>query len=267
MATNIKLFLKKYSSIPNAFIDDFHSVYDRSIKDEFKIDLDIVAKWLKCRKDNLKSTLLESYQNEVDYIIVKDDTSKKPGRKLEKILLTADCFKFLCMRSKTEKSQMVRRYYVELENLMEKYSADFTEKLQQRIAELERNQKKKPSSNRGVIYVIKASEKYDSIYKLGRSRNLKARLQSYNSGKMDDVEVIHIFETDMIETVETCVKAMLSAKQYRNIKEVYEVDIDIIKSVIKDCANLALKTHYKISKPSKMKGGYYMVVDKIAAKL
>ena len=80
---------------------------------------------------------------------------------------------------------------------------------------------------------------------------------------MDDVEVVHVFETDMIETVETCVKAMLSAKQYRNIKEVYEVDIDIIK----DCANLALKTHYKISKPSKMKGGYYMVVDKIAAKL
>ena len=33
--------------------------------------------------------------------------------------------------------------------------------------------------------------------------------------KMDDVEVVHIFETDMIETVETCVKAMLSAKQYQ----------------------------------------------------
>ena len=45
----------------------FHSVYDRSTKDEFKIDLDIVAKWLKCQKGHLKSTLLESYQNGVDY--------------------------------------------------------------------------------------------------------------------------------------------------------------------------------------------------------
>jgi hypothetical protein len=147
---------------------------------------------------------------------------------------------------------------------MEKYSADFTEKLQQRIAELERNQQKsKAPNNKGVIYVIRASEKYDDIYKIGRSRNLRARLRAYNSGKMDDVEVVHIFETDMVETVETCTKNMLTEKQYRNVKEVYEVDVDIIKSVIKDCANLALKTHYKLNKPSKMKGGYYMIIEKI----
>jgi hypothetical protein len=145
---------------------------------------------------------------------------------------------------------------------MEKYSADFTEKLQQRIAELERNQKSKAPSYKAVIYVIRASERYNDIYKIGRSRNLRARLRAYNSGKMDDVEVVYVFETDMVEIVETCTKNMLSKKQYRNVKEVYEVDIDIIKSVIKDCANLALKTHYKLNKPSKMKGGYYMIFDK-----
>ena len=261
--TTIKAFLKKYSSIPNAFINDFHSVYDRSIQDEFKIDLDVVSKWLKCQKCHLKATLLESYEREVDYIIIQNVASKKPGRKPEKILLTADCFKFLCMRSKTEKSQMVRKYYVELENLIEKYSTDFTEKLQQRIAELERNQKTKTlPNNHGVIYVIKASEKYNDIYKIGRSRNLRARLRAYNSGRMDDVDVVYIFETDMLETVETCTKTMLGEKQYRNVKEVYEVNIDVIKSVIKDCARLALKTRYKLSKPSKMTGGYYMIFDK-----
>ena len=265
--SDIKRFLKKYSSIPNAFIDDFHSVYDRSLNDEFKINLDVVAKWLKCRKYDLKYTLSHSYEKDIDYIISKA-TSNKLGRKPELILLTADCFKFLCMRSKTEKSQMVRKYYVELENLMEKYSADFTEKLQQRIAELERNQKSKAHpSNHGVIYVIKASEKYNDIYKIGRSRNLRARLRAYNSGRMDDVDVVYIFETDMMETVETCTKTMLSEKQYRNVKEVYEVNIDVIKSVIKDCARLALKTRYKLNKPSKMKGGYYMIFDKHQTKM
>jgi hypothetical protein len=61
---------------------------------------------VKLSKDNLKSTLLESYKNEID-------TSNKPGRKLEKILLTANCFKFLCMRSNTENSHMIRKYYIE----------------------------------------------------------------------------------------------------------------------------------------------------------
>jgi hypothetical protein len=78
---------------------------------------------------------------------------------------------------------------------------------------------------------------------------------------MDDVEVVHVFETEMIDAVEKCTKAMLVQKQYRKIKEVYQVDIDIIKNTIKDCANLALKSHYRMNKPSKMKGGYYMVFD------
>jgi phage anti-repressor protein len=81
--------------------------------DKFKFDLDVVEKWLNCQKGYLKSTLLESYKNEIDYIIIKDNTLNKPGRKLEKILLTADCFKFLCMRSKTENSHMIRKYYIE----------------------------------------------------------------------------------------------------------------------------------------------------------
>lgn len=261
--TGIKTFLKKYSSIPNAFIDDFHAVYDRTVHDEFKIELNVVAKWLKCRKDHLKSTLLNSYEKDVDYVISKVNTANKRGRKLEQILLTEDCFKFLCMRSKTAKSQMVRQYYVELENLIEKYSADFEQKLQDRIAELERNQKSNNTNitKKGVIYVIKASEKVNSVYKLGKSKDLKTRLRAYNSGHMDDVEVVHVFETDMIDAVEKCTKGMLAEKQYRKIKEVYQVDIDIIKSVIKGCASLALKTHYKLGKPSKMSGGYFMVFD------
>lgn len=260
---DIKSFLKKYSSIPNKFIDDFHGVYDRHNKNEFIIDLDIVSSWLGVRKADLKETLTSSYEKEIDYSSSLVPNSNGRGRRLEKIMLTADCFKFLCMRSRTQKAQMVRAYYVELENLIEKYSADFTEKLQQRIAELERNQRPKDyPKGKGFIYVIKASEKVDSVYKLGKSKDLKDRLRSHSSAKMDDVDVVHVFETDMIDAVERCTKAMLVAKQYRKIKEVYQVDIDIIKSTIKDCARLALKTHFRFSKPSKMTGGYYMVFDR-----
>lgn len=208
---------------------------------EYIIDLDLVAKWLKVKKGHLKSTLTTSYEKDVDYVVTEITNKRGSGRKLEKIMLTADCFKFLCMRSKTAKAQMVRAYYVELERNQRPH--DYTK-------------------GRGVIYVIKASEKWNSVYKLGRSKDLKTRLRSYGSGKMDDVDVVHVFETEMIEAVERCCKAMLAEKQYRKIKEVYQVDIDIIKSVIRDCAKLALKTHFKLSKPSQHTGGYYMVFDR-----
>lgn len=262
---DIKSFLKKYSSIPNTFIDDFHNVYDRTNRDEFIIDLDLVSKWLKVQKAHLKRTLIVSYEDGADYNIIKVPNKRGSGRSLEKILLTADCFKFMCMRSKTAKAQMVRAYYVELENLLERYSVDFTEKLQERIAELERNQKPKDyPKGKGFIYVIKASEKVDSVYKLGKSKDLKERLRSYGSGRMDDVDVVYVFETEMIDAVERCTKGMLAEKQYRKIKEVYQVDVDMIKITIKDCAKLALKTQYRMSKPSKQTGGYYMVFDRAA---
>jgi phage anti-repressor protein/predicted GIY-YIG superfamily endonuclease len=264
--SDIRAFLKKYSAIPNSFIDDFHRVYNRTSQEDFIIDLDIVSKWLSVRKSTIKKTLVESYQKGTDYVENIVPNGKSAGRNTHKIMLTADCFKFLCMRSRTAKSQLVRTYYVELEKLIEKYSADFTEKLQERIRQLENNQKPQGASARtkGVIYVVKVSDDKASVFKLGRSKDFKKRLQAHNSARMDDVDVIYVFETDMIEEVERCCKAMLVKKQYRKIKEVYQVDIDIIKSVINGCAELALKTQYKMSKPSKMTGGYFMVFDKDA---
>jgi phage anti-repressor protein len=99
----------------NKMRSDLRQMYEQSRTNDrmslFYIDIDDVAKWLKCRKDNLKSTLVQSYENDVDYIIL---VNQQPGKKFEKILLTADCFKFLCMRSKTERSQIVRKYFIEL---------------------------------------------------------------------------------------------------------------------------------------------------------
>lgn len=112
----------------------FHDINDRTNQNEFKIDLSMASKWLNGKKGNLKVTLISSYKHGVDYTISKL-TSIGRGRKLEKIMLTADCFKFLCMRSQTTKAQLVRTYYVELENLLQ-YGADFPEKLQEHIRNL-----------------------------------------------------------------------------------------------------------------------------------
>ena len=48
-------FLKKYSTIPNSFIDDFFTFYKQNINDDdIIIDFILVTKWLQIRKDNQK---------------------------------------------------------------------------------------------------------------------------------------------------------------------------------------------------------------------
>ena len=55
-------FLKKYSTIPNQFIDEFFKILNYNEYNEiFFIDFDKVVKWLGQRKDSTKRTLIDNY--------------------------------------------------------------------------------------------------------------------------------------------------------------------------------------------------------------
>ena len=64
-------FLKKYSKVPNQFIDDFFSLMDyKDFESNEKIvDLDKVVKWLDINKGMAKKTLLKSYRKNIDFSI------------------------------------------------------------------------------------------------------------------------------------------------------------------------------------------------------
>jgi len=114
-------FLKKYSKINNKFIEDFFSLYNIDNNNEFIIDLENIAKWLKTKKGDLKETLENSYQLNIDYIINKTYKTGKKGAPKEEILLSIKCFKLLCMQSRTKKAIEVREYFYSLEELIDKY--------------------------------------------------------------------------------------------------------------------------------------------------
>ena len=67
-------YLKKYSTINSKFIDDFFGLHDYKIDfTKIYINFDLIVKWLKSRKADLKSTLINSY-------IKKDkSTGGRPG--------------------------------------------------------------------------------------------------------------------------------------------------------------------------------------------
>ena len=88
-------FLKKYSTIPNQFLDDFFKLFNyESIDNTEKIvNGNDVVKWLQIQKHNLKKTLKKSYIKDVDYSISKVTKLKGTGgQKNEIVMMTIDCF-------------------------------------------------------------------------------------------------------------------------------------------------------------------------------
>jgi hypothetical protein len=285
-SADIVRFLKKYTPISNTFIDEFVSLYSMTSRpSDFVVDLDIAAKWLSARKSNLKNTLIESYKSGIDYEVQRPTNnilqSHGKGR-LKHIRVTADCFKMMCMQARTPKAAEVRAYFLAVENALFTYREEIAEGMSKRIGVLERNQKpqtSQPPGTAGVIYIIRASEKVDSGYKIGRTVNLTKRLQSHGSAMADSVDVVYIYKTNCIEKVESCIKMMMKEHQYRKYKEVYQIDLVLLKKVIKGCddackASEATMTkvqskHRKVSQVRKGRqvsqvsqhtGGYYAVL-------
>ena len=68
--------------------------------------------------------------------------------------------------------------------------------------------------------------------------------------------------TENIDQVESCVKALMKKAQYRKYKEIYRVDLDIIKKIIKNCDTEINEINKEIEKKNKkQKGG--AIINKI----
>jgi phage anti-repressor protein len=238
---SLQEYLKKFSSISNKFIDDFFSLYDENTDDDddFVINFDISAKWLNIRKDSLKRTLIESYRKNIDYKITIEK-STNVGRPSETIYLTPDCFKRLCMLTKSSKGEEVRSYYIQLEKHIDKYKDNIINDLRNRVKVLERNLKPiEIPKNEGIIYVLKTPEHVSlkDLYKIGSTEDFKKRLTTHHTSHADNVEVKHVYKTSDVKGVERCLKAVLKEKQYRKRKEFYQIDIEILKNVISNCGD------------------------------
>lgn len=251
-------FLKTHTKISNDFIDDFFGLYDSKDKYNFSINIDSIAKWFNMRKDTIKATLIESYTKNIDYKIIKNISTGKVGKPSETILLTPKCFKLMAMQSRTQKAVQVREYYYELEQVIDQYKEYIIKGLEEKIKTLENNQKPKVNPSKGIIYIIQTADGLGH-YKIGKTKDLKKRLNSYNGDKKDDIIPLYVYETDDIDNVETCIKGYAKKYQYRKYKEVYKADINLLKELINDCGEFNEKTNLKMKWKGKQNGGNYYV--------
>ena len=121
-----KQYLKDKSTIDPNFIDDF--IYNDDGQNEYNyiIDLEKLSNWLEVKKENLKRLLDDNFEEDEDYIIEKKITGIGKGigkNNRKRVMLTYECSKLLCMLSRTEKANTIRRFYVELEKLLILYKS------------------------------------------------------------------------------------------------------------------------------------------------
>ena len=262
-------FLKKYSTIPNQFLDDFYKIFNNTTLDnnQININLDIVIKWLNIQKHSAKDTLVKSYRKNIDYTILKIKKKEgSGGHNKEIIKITADCFKKICQLTKSKKGNEVREYFIQVESLLDKYKNYIIEGMKEKITKLEKDQKPKINPEKGVIYIFQtANSKENSLYKIGRTKDLKKRLQSHQSPLAHDIDVLFYYESDNIIKIEKCIKLLMKDYQYRKYKEVYKINVDIIKSLIEQCDSIIIDTEQKV-KLSELKDDptklYYINISK-----
>ena len=69
-----------------------------------------------------------------------------------------------------------------------------------------------------------------TLYKIGKTINSKTRFSKHNSPLANDLEIIFQYEAENIDQIESCIKSYMKRAQYIKYKEIYQVDLNIIKS-------------------------------------
>ena len=254
-------FIKEHTTISNKFIDDFYDIFNDDIEiynSAFIVNTNTLMKWLEIdNKQKMVNTIEKSYKLDEDYIIEYPNKNRKGGNNEKIYYLTTRAAKKYCLMTKSKKGNEVRNYFLDIEEVLYKFKDYIIEGLQDKITKLQNNQKPLINPKKGVIYVFRAIDNNNddiTLYKIGRTFNLKKRLQNYNAGLSDNLELVLIYEADNIIQLEKCIKVSMKEAQYRKYKEIYEINIDIIKEVIKNCnSNLVKVKNIKTKK--ELKGG------------
>ena len=87
------------------------------------------------------------------------------------------------------------------------------------------------------IYILLVN-KNKEIFKIGRTKDIRKRLQSYATGKDKHPDIKFIMIVDDSKKIENCAKIFLKAKQFKANKELYHETLEILKKILFSCAGM-----------------------------
>lgn len=160
-----------------------------------------------------------------DYIIIRVKQKSMKGIKNANYMLSFDCFEDISQNSSTEKGTIFRDYYRMLRKFIDYYKNHIADK----ILDLAKTNE--------FIYIIMVNKEND-ILKLGKTKDMRHRLQAYATGRESHPDVRFIMIVEDKKRVEACAKLFSKSYQYKGNKELYKMERDKLKRIIFKCADL-----------------------------
>ena len=95
------------------------------------------------------------------------------------IKITSKCFKDICIRSNSNKGNLMRKYYTELDELFKKFHIDTIQDVSNENEILLNNQSKNKLKNEEGLYIW-YEDKHDLKYRIGKATNVYERIAIHN---------------------------------------------------------------------------------------
>ena len=141
-----------------------------------------------------------------------NDVNTRGGQNKESILLTVDCFKNFCMLASTQKSKVIRSYYVKMENIMHEYFRLKNNELQNTL-QLSQNALQvsiketaikrhevliETNRNKCLVYFcrIQLYANGSFILKIGESSDIKNRMEALSCNFGASIIVLDVFNCE-----------------------------------------------------------------------
>jgi len=172
----LKEFLKKFTAIPEKFINEYSKFYDMCNNNKFGIKITDIMEYFKItNRDKFEERIRNNYKKGLDYEVLELNHKSQKGIKDVEYIISFDGFEKIAMKSNTKKGQIFRDYFIMLRKFIDYYKQHFANK----IMELTKYNK--------FIYILLVN-KNKKIFKLGRTVrylvNMQIRIQNCFLKKM-----------------------------------------------------------------------------------
>jgi len=200
----------------------------------------------KSRKDALRDNVDKENKRKLTEII----NIKKSYEQPDTIYINETGLYTLLIKSKMKVAVKFQLWLVKdaLPNLRKYGKYKVSEKIKKKLDELnnkikilendniklKKNMTKRKYPTGNHIYVIED----EGLYKIGNTKDLNKRLQTYNTGKANKAEYKYYKKTNCAKEIETCMKAILNKYIYKSKKEFYNCSLNKIIKSIKKCLDI-----------------------------
>jgi hypothetical protein len=245
-------FLQAYGGVSAEVATKFSEMYGQGTSQQDPvINIDLYVELMVTQpRDSALRTLRTSYTIGIDFMESVEETASgvRGGQGKKLVLVTPDCFKRMCMRSKADNGEVVRTYFLRMETLARRYYTALAAKADRNVRQLLRNQRPSRSifsrSNdvgdiQGYIYIFPVSGRVSNLFRLGSTSDPKRRLREHGSSHADEVRATIVRVHDA-RKVEQCVSLFLKNSKYSKRKEVYQGTYSHIRDTVLMCARASV---------------------------